>query len=238
MITAQALIRGWGDLLRPQILGLVARGIGLTLALLVLLQGLIFWMLRSFVGGSLSLPWWGEITIGPLLGWASLALFPVLGFFLMAPVAAAFSGLYAGTVSARVETIHYPSRQGQETDFWDSFLESLPVIGGMLLIGVICLIAMPVLGPFAPVLFYGANGWLLGREFFQMAARRHLDPDRASALRIANRPAVIALGIMIALALTVPVLNIAVPVLAAASFTHLFHFIAGSAGPSPSHPRG
>ena len=46
---------------------------------------------------------------------------------------------------------------------------------------------MPFLGPLAPVLFYGANGWLLGREFFQMAARRaHPRGGGAADLRRAH----------------------------------------------------
>lgn len=43
-----ALIRGWGDLLRPRIFGLLLRGMGLTIALFVALQILVFWAIRSF----------------------------------------------------------------------------------------------------------------------------------------------------------------------------------------------
>ena len=35
-----------------------------------------------------------------------------------------------------------------------------------------------------------------------------------------------ALGVGVALLLTIPVLNIVIPVLAAAAFTHLFHLLA------------
>ncbi|WBU64412.1 EI24 domain-containing protein [Paracoccus aerodenitrificans] len=234
MTSFRALLKGWGDMLRPQIFGLVLRGAALTVLLFIALQAVLFWALRSFTPGSFTLPFWGEITLGPVLSWGSLALFPVLGFFLMAPVAAAFSGLYAERVSARVEALHYASRQGVESDFWDGMLESLAVMGLALLIGIVSLVATPFLGPFAPVLFYGANGWLLGREFFQMAARRHLSDPEATWIRQRNAASATILGIMIAFALTVPLLNIAVPVLAAASFTHLFHLVSGSVGPNQS----
>ncbi|SDD20047.1 Uncharacterized protein involved in cysteine biosynthesis [Paracoccus isoporae] len=238
MSAMQALLRGWADLLRPRIFSLLLRGIGLTIGLFILLQIAIFWALRLFVGGSVTLPFWGEITLGPALSLGSLALFPILGFFLMAPVAAAFAGLYAERVARQVEAIHYPARPGAEPDFWDGLLESLPVMGSVLVVGLLTLIATPLLGPFAPLLFYAANGWLLGREFFQMAARRHLDAPAATALRQRHGTSVTLLGVMIAFALTVPVANIAVPVLAAASFTHLFHLLSAGTGPSPSHPRG
>lgn len=238
MIWVRALALGWGDLLRPRILGLVLRGIGLTIGLFVALQMVLFWVLRNFASGTLNLPWLGEVPIGSLLGWGSLLVLPVLGFFLMAPVAAAFAGLYGERVASEVEALHYPHRRGVEPDFWDGLWESLAVMGAVLLVGMVTLIASPFLGPLAPVLFYGANGWLLGREFFQMAARRHMGDAGAAALRQRKAGMITLLGIAIAFALTVPFLNMAVPVLAAAAFTHLFQMISGSTDPSPSHPRG
>ena len=233
MTPLAALLRGWGDLLRPRVFGLVLRGIGLTLVLFVALQAAVFWAIRSFTPGTITLPVWGEIAIGPVLGWGSLALFPILGFFLMAPVAAGFAGLYAERVSSEIEALHYPRHRGAGVDFWDGLLESLAVMGAVLLVGLVTLIAAPFVGPLAPVLFYGANGWLLGREFFQMAARRHLDETAATRLRQSRAGAVTTLGVMIAFGLSVPVLNIAVPVLAAAAFTHLYHLLSGSVDPSP-----
>jgi len=228
MIVTRALLLAWTDLLRPRVLSIVLTGIALTIGLFLALQLGIFWAIRALFSGSIHLPLLGDVVIGPLLSWGSLMLFPVMGFFLMAPVAAAFSGLFAGQVADEVEALHYPQRRGEDPDFWEGLLEALPVMGAVLLVGLVSLMLTPFLGPFAPALFYGANGWLLGREFFQMAARRHLDEDAASALRRARPLSVTLLGVMIAFALTVPIANIAVPVLAAAGFTHLFHLLSGS----------
>ena len=85
------------------------------------------------------------------------------------------------------------------------------------------LILSPFIGPFATILFYLANGWLLGREFFQMAARRHLAAPQAKALRLRMTRQATTLGVLITLLVTVPFLNVLVPVLAAAGFTHLYH---------------
>ncbi len=230
MTALRALLLGWADLLRPRIFGLVLLGIGLTVLLFVALQAGLFWALRLFGPDSITLPFWGELTFGSALSWGSLALFPVLGFFLMAPVAAAFAGLFSEQVATRVEEIHYPAARGAEPDFWDGLLESLAVMGAVLLVGLLGLVLTPFLGPLAPVLFYAANGWLLGREFFQMAARRHLPEPEATRLRKARSLTVTVLGVMIAFALTIPLVNIAVPVLAVAAFTHLYHLLSGSAG--------
>ncbi|AUH63904.1 EI24 domain-containing protein [Paracoccus zhejiangensis] len=239
MTFTRALALGWADLFRPRILSLLLTGIGLTILLFVALQAGVFALVRIFTPGSFTLPWIGTvIDVGNALSWSSLALFPLMGFFLMAPVAAAFSGLFAEQVSDRVEMIHYPNDRGQGVDFLDGLLESLGVMAAVLGVAVLSLIATPFLGPFAPILFYAANGWLLGREFFQMAARRHLQAPQANALRGARSGQITLTGIAIAVLLTVPVLNIAVPVLASAVFTHLFHLIRRSAGPRLPDPRG
>lgn len=223
---AQALARGWGDLLRPRIFGVVLLGIGLTLALFVALQAGLFWAIRALVPGGVTLPFFGPLDLGNALSWGSLALFPLMGFLLMAPVAAAFGGLFAEQVAGRVEAIHYPADQGQDLGLAEGISESVALFGAVIAVSLISLLALGILGPFAPVLFYGANGWLLGREFFQMAARRHLHAPQAVALRRANGVRVTLTGVAIAFLLTVPVLNIAVPVLAGAVFTHLFHLTA------------
>lgn len=230
MTPALALMRGVGDLARPRVFGAVLKGIGLTILLFVALQTGLFWALQQLIPGGIDMPFIGTVMFGTLASWASLALFPVIGFFLMAPVAAGFSGLWAENIAAEVEAVHYPDRQGQDLDFWDSVLESLPVMALVLAVAVVSLLLTPFLGPLVPVLFYGANGWLLGREFFQMAARRHLSDQAAADLRRAYAGRVLATGVAIAFLLTVPLVNIAVPVLAAAVFTHLFQLSPGTSG--------
>lgn len=238
MIAIRALALGWGDLLRPRILSLALVGMALTIALFVALQTVVFWLIRLFMPGSFSLPWIGPVQIGDALSWGSLALFPLMGLFLMAPVAAGFAGLFSERVADAVEQIHYPDRRGQPLDFWDGLLESLAVMAAVLGVAILSLLLTPVLGPLAPVLFYGANGWLLGREFFQLAARRHLLEAQATALRRRHGTTVTLAGAMVAVALTVPLVNIAVPLLAAAAFTHLFHLLSAAAGQAPRYRRG
>lgn len=237
MIVTRALILGWLDLFRPRILKLALAGVALTILLFVVLQSALFWAVRSFVPGNLSLPLIGPLDVGSALSWGSLALFPLMGFFLMAPVAAGFAGLFAERVAEVVEEMHYPARRGSSLDFLDGLLESVAVVLAVLAVGVLTLFLTPFLGPLAPVLLFGANGWLLGREFFQMAARRHMDEPQATALRKANAGRVTMAGVLVAMALAIPVVNITVPLLAAAAFTHLFHLVSGTTGQSSRYPR-
>lgn len=223
----RALFLAWTDLLRPRVFGVLAKGVGLTILIFIGLQAAAFFALRAFAPETLSLPYVGELPLATILSWGSLALFPLMGFFLMAPVAAGFSGLFAETVADVVEDIHYPARPGTAMDFFESIPAALGILGATLGVAVLTLLMTPFLGPLAPLLFYAANGWLLGREFYQMAARRHMEAAPAALLRQRNAAAVTLTGVAIAVLLTVPVLNIAVPVLAAAAFTHLVHGLMG-----------
>lgn len=229
-----ALLLAIGDLFRPRVFRVVIWGVLLTILLFFVLQAGVFYAIRIFAPETVTLPWIGPIAIGGALSWGSLALLPVMGFFLMAPVAAAFSGIFADQVAEAVETDHYPQNIGQPVDMWDGILDGFAIMLAVIAVGLVTLILSPFLGPLAPVLFYGANGWLLGREFFQMAARRHLLPEAATELRKRRAGFATALGVMIALLLTVPVLNIVIPTLAAAGFTHLYHLNRRSA----EDPRG
>lgn len=238
MSITRAMTLGWADLFRPRIFTLVLTGIALTILLFVALQAGVFWLVRYFVPGGISLPWIGVIDVGNALSWGSLLLFPVVGFFLMAPVAVAFSGIFAERVTEAVEEIHYPHLTASPPDFLDGLLESLGMVAAVLGVVILSLILTPFLGPLAPLLLYAANGWLLGREFFHAAARRHLSSQKTSELRRKSTVSVTITGVIIAFLLTVPLLNIAVPVLAAAVFTHLFHTIREKSDRNSPAPRG
>ena len=67
-----------------------------------------------------------------------------------------------------------------------------------------------------------ANAYLLSREYFEMAAMRHMDPDDAKALRKANSPYVFVAGLLPALISMVPIVNLVVPLFATSYFVHIF----------------
>ena len=81
-------------------------------------------------------------------------------------------------------------------------------------------------GPFIPVVFWAVNGWLLGREYFTLVATRRIGRERAKALRAQNSGRIWLAGILMAAPLSVPLVNLVIPVLGVATFTHLFHRMA------------
>lgn len=220
---SRALILGWTDLFRPGNAKLVWTAIALTILLLVLLQAGIFWAIRWFLPNALSLPYLGQVAFANYLSWGTLLALPITAFLFMTPVASAFGGLFADRIFQAVENVHYPDLHGQPPDFWDEFLQSLVISAAALLIAVVLLFLAPFLGFLAPVAFFGANGWLLGRVFFQIVASRHLTTQQAMDLRRSAGFQVTGLGVIIAVFLTLPIVNILGPALAAASFAHLYH---------------
>lgn len=80
-----------------------------------------------------------------------------------------------------------------------------------------------LLPPLAPLIFLALNGFLLGREYFQLIAARRLGRAGARALRRRHAATIWLAGALMALPLLVPVVNLLVPVIGAATFTHLYH---------------
>ena len=77
--------------------------------------------------------------------------------------------------------------------------------------------------PFALFIFWGLNGFLLGREYFTLAAMRRVGRAQAKVLRKRYAWRIWAAGILMAMPLSIPLLNLVIPILGAATFTHLYH---------------
>ncbi|TIV27088.1 MAG: cysteine biosynthesis protein CysZ, partial [Mesorhizobium sp.] len=78
--------------------------------------------------------------------------------------------------------------------------------------------------------FFIVNGYLLGREFFEFAAMRFRPEAEAKALRRKYAGTVFLAGLVIALFLAVPLLNLLTPLFAAAMMVHL-HKAVSARGP-------
>jgi uncharacterized protein involved in cysteine biosynthesis len=205
------------------------RGIGLTLALLIAVFVLVVWGVGFFVGDAVTLPWIG--TVGWVDNVASIAAVPlllVMSVFLMVPVASAITSLFLEEVAQAVEDRHYPATgQGDTVPFVDQVMDSLGFLGTLVAANALALMLYVFVAPLAPFIFWGLNGFLLGREYFTLAAMRRVGRTQAKVLRKRHSLTIWAAGILMVVPLTVPVVNLAVPVLGAATFTHLFHRLAG-----------
>lgn len=222
-------LRAVGQLHDGRFLRVVALGVLLSLALLAGLYAVVAGLIGWAVPDSFTLPWIGEVTwIENVLSWGSLLLMLALSVFLMVPVASAFTGLFLDRVADAVEARHYPGLPAaRQVPLGETVSDSLRFLGLILAANLLALVLYFLSGPFAPLVFWAVNGYLLGREYFQMAAMRRLGADAARALGRRNRGQIFAAGLLMAAPLSLPLVNLVVPVLGAATFTHLFHRLNG-----------
>lgn len=206
-------------------------GLGLTLALLFAVYGAFLWAVDWLVPEEITLP--GEIAIrwvDDLLSVGSILMMLFLSVFLMVPVASAFTGLFLDDVAQAVEDRHYPHLPNVPRLPWgDALIDSINFFGVLVAVNVVALLLYFVVGPFAPLLFWAVNGFLLGREYFQMAAMRRLGRAGAKEARRRHRGTIWVAGILMAAPLSIPLVNLVIPILGAATFTHLFHALEGEA---------
>lgn len=219
-----------GQLGDPRFLRVVLLGLALALALLVGLYALTLTFFEYFLPGTVDIPYVGPVGgLDTLVSWGSFALMLVLSIFLMVPVASAFSGLFLEDVAQAVEDRHYPYLPpATPLGLADSLVDTLNFIGLLIAVNLLSLILYGLAGPFIPVVFWAVNGWLLGREYFTLVATRRLGRDGAKALRARHRLTIWAAGTLMAAPLTVPLINLIIPVLGVATFTHLFHRLTGA----------
>jgi CysZ protein len=160
---------------------------------------------------------WIETTLDVLGGLAAIAL----TFVLFPGVVAAILALFVERIIAAVERRYYPDLPPPRSQ---PVAEQVAIALRFLVIVVaLNLLALPLY--FIPVVnalvFYGLNGYLLGREYFEMVAPRRLPTEPRRALWRRRRSGFVLAGAVIAFISTLPVVNLLAPVLAAAAMTHL-----------------
>ena len=102
------------------------------------------------------------------------------------------------------------------------------VIGVNLLALIPYLIFLIFFGPLALLVAYAVNGYLLGREYFELVGARRMAPKDVANLRSKNGNRTWLAGSLMAAALSIPIMNLIIPVLGVATITHQFHRLSGA----------
>ena len=215
-----ASFKALGDLLSPEFRAILFKALGMTIALFIAILVLVEVLLLSLTHFS----WpWADWVLQVGTGVALLVAF----FFLMAPVTAAFAGLFLDRIAEMVEERHYPL---------DPRGTPLPTARAITLAIQFFIVVLLVNLAVLPVVFFGvgaialvaANAYLLSREYYEMVAMRHMPEEEARQMRKENAPSIFFAGLVPALFSIVPVINLAVPLFATSYFTHLFKSVRAS----------
>jgi CysZ protein len=200
-------------------------GIGLTVALLVGTYAGLLWLIQTVTTEGVSIPWIGQVGwVGDLLSWGSLGVMIILSVFLMVPVASAITSLFLDDVAQAVEDVHYPHLpQVPHSNFWEGLKDTVNFLGILIAANVAAFLLYALLPFLALPIFFGLNGYLLGREYFQIVAMRRIGRKNAKELRRKHSGKIWLAGCLMALPLSIPLVNLVIPILGAATFTHLYH---------------
>lgn len=222
-----AFLKALGQISDRRFLMVLGLGVGLTLTLLVGFYVAFVAVVGWFVPDTFSLPWIGEIAWAETaISWAAIPLFLLVSVFLMVPVASAFMGIFLEQVANAVEDVHYPGlAPARAVGLLEGMGDAARFLGVVIGVNLVALVAYLLFAPIAPLLFWAVNGFLLGREYGQMVALRRTDAAGARAFRRRNSGTLFAAGVLMVVPLTIPVVNLLVPILGAATFTHLYHML-------------
>jgi uncharacterized protein involved in cysteine biosynthesis len=203
------------------------KSIGLALALIVVVGILIDRLIVHFVNlGSASAETtfgmhWPVSAVAWLLSIAAGLGIVVGSVMLMPAVTAMVGSFFADQIADEVEREHYPADPpGKALPLWLAVWEGLKTA---LLALIIYLCAAPLLlfAGFGAVIFFLATAYVLGREYFELAAMRLHPPTEAKALRRRHATTVYVGGLFIAAFVSVPLVNLATPLFAMALMVHV-----------------
>jgi CysZ protein len=215
----QAAYAAWRHVLVGPLRRILWRSLALTIALLALIWfGLT--RLFSYYLGNHPLSTDYPVLDGFAFFLAGAGLFIALIYFLPA-VSALVAGYFSDDAAEIVERADFPGDPpGQALPVGQALLYGLRFAGLALLVNLAALtvIFVPVVNVAA---FFAANSYLLGREYFELAAGRFRPVPEVTRMRRAYRGTVLMAGALIAGLVLVPVLNLLTPLFGIALMVHV-----------------
>ncbi|MCO4816904.1 MAG: EI24 domain-containing protein [Planktomarina temperata] len=208
----------------PKFRRVLWRGMGLTIALLIAACLLVNFGINQLLSSAWAANLIGNQSwLGALINVGGVLFTIALSIWLMVPVTSAIIALFLDEVAQAVEARHYPHLPKQTaTKLQDQILVGIRFLGILLLANVGALILSMIVPLLAPFVFWATNGYLMGREYFQMAAMRRMPRAQAQELFQRHQGSIWTAGILMAIPMSIPLVGLFIPILGAATFTHQF----------------
>jgi len=231
----EAAAKALAEILSPPMRSILWRSIGLALVLITVvsigLQRLLSWLATSGEG-------WAEASLGPashtplyVLSWilsVAAGLGIVFGAILLMPaITSLVASFFVDEIADHVEREHYPAeRPGVALPF---ALATQQGVKTALLTILVYLIALPFVfvAGVGFIAFFIATAWLLGREYFALAAMRFRSPEDARAMRRDHATTIFVAGLIIAAFVSIPIVNLATPLFGMAFMVHMHKLLSG-----------
>ena len=217
------LVRAVSQLPDPALRGVLLRSLVLAAAGFVALEPAAVWALRQLV---LAPGWAGHGWVASVLGWLGGVLGGVtaawVGLWLFLPLAGLIATVFLERIAAAVERRWYPGlgpprRIAALAQAWDGVVLTV-WLGLLVLLALLAALLLPGIGLLAG---WGIGAVALGRGLFVPVALRRMGRAEALALYRRRRGPVLLHGAVLAVASSVPGLNLLVPVVGVAAMAHL-----------------
>jgi CysZ protein len=206
-----AALEALRQIITPPFRGVLWKTLGLTIALLALAWVALDQLIVSYAAVT---PGWLATLISIATG---LGLFFVLAY-LVAPASSLVAGFFLDELSERVEADPGPVGRALPAGLaiWISVKFALVSVA----VNAVALLVFLIPGVNIAV-FFVANAYLFGREYFELAALRYRSPAEVALLRRRHAFYLFLCGLPIALMVAVPVLNLLTPMFAIAYMTRI-----------------
>jgi uncharacterized protein involved in cysteine biosynthesis len=242
-----AAFKALGQMLTPPFRGVLLKSAGLAIALLAVLAIALFRLLAWLSGEGTT---WAEGALGhiahaPLvaLGWV-VAFALGFGLFagailLMPAVTAVVASFFSDEIAETVERTHYPlEAPGAAVALPRAILEGVKTAALAILIYLACA-PFVIFAGFGAIMFFLATAYILGRQYFELAAMRFHPIADAKALRRMHGGTVFVGGLFIAGFVMIPIVNLATPLFGMAFMVHVHKRLTRAQAPQlTAPPRG
>lgn len=202
------------DIFTPPFRSVLLKSLGLTIALLALFWLGVEGVLQTFLTSQ-------DVWVNAILSLlAGVGLVIGLGF-LVAPVTTLIAGLFLDDIAETVEKTRFSGDPvGRALPLARSMLITLRFTG-IVILGNLLALALLLVPGVNIIAFFVVNAYLISREYFEAAAMRYRPPEEARAMRRTYGVKVFLAGLLIALLLAVPILNLVTPLFATALMVRL-----------------
>ncbi len=229
MMILNAFFAALGQIGDAKFRAVLLRGVGLTIALLIAACAAAIWLINWLSSGEMSLPFVGAVPwLNDVLNYSGIFVVLILPVFLMMPIASAIISMFLEEVAEAVEDKHYPNLpKVPGIPFSEGVRDAISFMGVLIAANLLALILYAIFTPLFPFIFVAMNGFLLGREYFTLAAMRRIGREGARKLRSKHSTTIWLAGTLMAIPLSVPLVNLVIPIIGAATFTHIYHKLSG-----------
>ena len=212
-------LKALGEIVTRPFWPVLFRSVGTTALLFVIVFLALQWAVTALVP---FLSGWIEVLVQVILG----GLLVVAFWFVAAPVTALVAGLFVDDIADVVEKADYPSEPaGRAPTIIEGLSQTARFTGVVLVANIIALFLLLVPGVNL-VAFLLVNAFLLGREYFELCALRHLSREDMRLLRSRNTGKLFLAGLIIAGFLAIPIVNFLTPVFATTFMMHVYKRLA------------